>query len=141
MAIKTVTSMSFADAFFRDALPSVLVALGITFSAQVYFGGLFLAMAGAIVARNMQPLQDKREWWTTLLTAWLAATIMSEIVHYYFEWFPVQLAMAAAGFGSRYLARMALAAFGMIQDRSDTIFDRLLDKFLPAVSKREDDEE
>lgn len=115
----------------KDWMILALAGIGINFPPHHYFGGLFLALAGAALARKFQPEQDNREWWVVVLGAFIAATIAAEVAQWQGVLVPVQIIMASAGFLSRYLTRFVLAMAGMVQDRTDTIFDRLLDRILP----------
>lgn len=115
----------------KDWLTLALAGIGISFPAHHFLGGLFLAFAGAALAAKMQPEQDRRELWLVMLGAFFAATLMAQIVQSWRPSFPPQIVMAGGGFASRYLIRAVLAMAGMIEERTDTIFDRLLDRWFP----------
>lgn len=115
----------------KDWLMWALAGIGVSFPPHHYLGGLFLAAAGAAVATKMQPDQDKRELWLVMLTAWVVATVAAVLLSVYKPGFPPQIAMAATGFFSRFIARFFLALGGVLEARTDTIFDRVLDRVLP----------
>ena len=116
----------------KDWLVLMLAGIGISFPPHHYVGGLLLAMAGAAVAAHMQPEQDRREMWLVIVTAWLVATIVAAVMVSRQPEFPPQIAMAVSGFLSRYIARFALAMAGMVEQRTNTIFDRILERFFPG---------
>ena len=115
----------------KDWLTLALAGIGVSFPAHHFVGGMFLAFAGAALAARMQPEQDKRELWIVVLGAFFAATILAQAAHSWRPDFPPQIVMAGGGFASRYLIRAALAMAGMIEARTDTLFDRILDRWLP----------
>jgi hypothetical protein len=127
----------------RDIVAVFLAGLGVTFSGAEYVGGLLLAIAGALMASKLQPEQDKRELWVVVITAFMASHVAVLIVQgealpdgtYGPHLINPQLAMTAAGFFSRYMARFALRIGGMVESRADTIFDRTLERILPRQPK------
>jgi len=115
----------------KDWLTLALAGIGISFPAHHFLGGLFMAFAGAALAAKWQPEQDRRELWLVMLGAFFAATVMAQAVQAWRPAIPPQLVMAGAGFASRYLIRAVLAMAGMVEARTDTLFDRILDRWLP----------
>ncbi len=129
---KGLTKMNDAvHSTLKDWLVLALAGIGVQFPPHHYIGGLLLAMAGAAVATKFQPDEDRVELWTVIVTAWVIATIAAIGGKYYMPDFPPQVVMAAAGFFSRYIARLLLAMAGRVEAQTDTIFDRLLDRVLP----------
>lgn len=114
-----------------DGLVWLLAALGVTFSAHEYVGGLFFALAFAMLARHWWPEKDRREIWITLLAAFLVATAGAEIAAWYFDGdIHVQLIMAGLGLASRVIATMVMKVLRRVEDRSDEIADKVIDKGL-----------
>lgn len=122
----------------KDWLALGLAGLGVTFPPHHYIGGLLLALSGAAFAMKLQPEDQQVELWVTALGAWIVATLAAIAVFHWRPAFPPQIVMAAAGFLSRYAARFVLAMAGKLESRSDTLFDRILDRVLP-VRKPGDD--
>ena len=120
-----------AAALVKDWLTLALAGIGISFPAHHFIGGLFLALAGAALAARTQPEEDRRELWLVVLGAFFAATLAAQMIHYWQPNIPPQIVMAGAGFASRYLIRAALAMAGLIERKSDTLFDRFLDRWFP----------
>ena len=128
----------------QDWVILALAGLGISLAPHTFFGGLFLALAGAMIARHMMPEKDRAEIWWTLLGATVLAILTAEGI----SWlqttnrlsphFPVQMAMAAAGFGSRFIIRFALRLLTRVEQRGDAVTDRVIDHFLPDQKKDED---
>lgn len=121
----------------KDWLTLMLVGLGISFAPYEWLGGMFLALAAAAFAMRSDPEQDQRELWLVLLGAFLASHLAGMGAHWWMPEFPVQVAMAAAGFFSRRITRMTLRMAGMVEDRSDRVADHLIDRVLGA--SKEDD--
>lgn len=114
----------------RDWLTLAFTGLGISTAPHEYFGGLFLACAGAsIIARNRN---DPRKLWSVIGTAALSATIAaiygagieSAVV-------PPQIAMLLAGVGSGVAINLVIIILGRIEERSGEIADKAIDHFLP----------
>lgn len=115
----------------KDWLTLLLAGLGISFAPHEWIGGMFLALAGAAFAMRTDPEQDQRELWLVLLGAFLASHIAAIAANAYIPEFPIQIVMAATGFFSRRLTRFALRLAGMVEDRSDKIADRVIDRVFP----------
>lgn len=119
-----------------DWLVLLLAGLGISLAPHVYAGGMFMALAAAALARRLEPETDRRELLVVLGTAFLLASMVASIFPSPLAWggmvIPVQVKMAVTGFLSRSIARLAMRLTGLIEARSDTIADRLLDRILPA---------
>lgn len=120
-----------AEEVVRHPLNLVLAGLGITFAPHEYLGGLFLALAGASIASSMNRDQDRRGFWLVMLTAIFVSHLAAMAAEAIWPGVPFQLVMSIAGFGSRYLVKIALRAFGLIEERSDKIADRIVDRVLP----------
>lgn len=132
----------------QDWLFLFLFGLGIKMLPTEFFGGLFLAMAASMVARNMMPEKDQREVWLVLFSAAVLATFTAMIL----SWlrsppmekippdFPIQIAMAATGFGSRYILHFTLRVMGRLETRAEDVADRALNRVLPGetADKKED---
>lgn len=123
--------------FFKDWLTLLLAGLGISLQTHEFFGGLFLALFAASMARKLSPEQDDRELIVVLGTAALAAIVTAEIISHWFPETAPQMFMAAAGFTSRYLARFFLRVAGMVEKRADEVTDRVIDKYLPGDDKED----
>lgn len=125
-----------AAAATKDWLTLLFGGLGISFAPHEWIGGMFLALAGASLARHMEPEADRRELWAVMVAAFLASHLAAlawlnwppawEAIHP-----PVQAVMAVAGFASRRLTRITLRVMGLIEDRSDAIAEKVLDRVLP----------
>lgn len=120
-----------------DFLTLTLAGIGISVAPNQFFGGLFLALAAAAYARRVSPEQDEREFWVVILGACLAAIIVAELHAAYWPAIPLQIAMATAGFLSRYVAQFVLRVAGLIEKKADRITDRVIDTVLPG--RRDDD--
>lgn len=117
----------------KDDIALLLLSIGIGFPMHQFFGGLFLALAGASFARRFKPEHGEREFWVMMLGAALFATVAGEIAHAWWPDFPVQIVMGAAGFFSRYLARFSLRAAGLLESKTDRIVNGALDRVLPTT--------
>lgn len=115
----------------RDWLTWFLAGLGITFAPHEWIGGLFLALAAATFSMRMDPERDQRELWVVLFGAFLASHLAALCAHVWFPDLPKQLVMVGAGFFSRHIARFGLRLGGLVEDRSDVLADRIVDKILP----------
>lgn len=122
----------------KDWLTLLFAGLGITFLPHDWIGGMFLALAGASLARAWEPEQDRRELWAVMVAAFLTSHIAGILAHRYIPDFPVQIVMAATGFLSRRVVRFLMRLVGLIEARSDTIADRLIDRVLPGNDKGDD---
>lgn len=116
----------------RDWLTLALAGLGISFATHEYFGGLFLALAGASFAARLKPERDTRELWVVMLGAFVVSHLAAIIGHIFAPQIPVQLVMGISGFLSRYIARTLLRMGGLIEAKSDRITDRIIDRVLPG---------
>ena len=116
---------------FKHPLNFILAGLGISFAPHEYLGGLLLALAGASIASSMNRDQDRSGFWLVMLMAIFVSHLAAMGAEAIWPSLPFQLVMAVAGFGSRYIVKVALRAFGLIEERSDKIADRLVDKILP----------
>jgi hypothetical protein len=62
-----------AAAATKDWLTLLFGGLGISFSPHEWIGGMFLALAGASLARHMEPEADRRELWAVMVAAFLVS--------------------------------------------------------------------
>ncbi|MGR3315370.1 hypothetical protein [Roseovarius indicus] len=120
-----------AEAIVRDPLTLILTGLGISFAPHEYLGGLFLALAGASIASAMNRDQDRRRFWLVMLTAVFISHLAAMGAESIWPELPFQLVMALAGFGSRYLVKMMLRVFGILEERADKVADKIVDRVLP----------
>lgn len=122
----------------RDWIALALFGLGVNFATHLYIGGLFFALAFASLARRFWPEDEPVELWWTLVLAAALSTLAAALAHWYWPDIgpPVipQAVMAATGYFSRHLARASLRIAGRIEGSSNTITDRLLDRWLPPRS-------
>lgn len=125
-----------AEAVVRDPIALILTGLGISFAPHEYIGGLFLALAGASIASAMNRDQDRRRFWLIMLTAVFISHLAAMGAESIYPALPFQLVMSLAGFGSRYLVKMMLRVFGTLEERSDKIADRIVDRVLPDDEAR-----
>lgn len=114
----------------------MLAGLGLSISGAEYLSGICLALALAAIARKYDPLKGRRLSFSTAVTAAVVATVTAMVVEHYFPDFPVQLAMAAAGFFSRNLVSMASRLGSRVEERQDDLLDRVVDKVLPGDDKK-----
>ncbi len=116
----------------KDYVTLTLLGLGVTFAMHEWLGGMLLALAGAAYAMNSDPERDTRELLGVMVGAFLCAHLISLCVNLYFPEFPIQLAMAMAGFFSRRLIGAAFRVSGMVEKKSEKVADRLIDRVLPS---------
>ena len=114
----------------KDWLTLFLTGLGISFAPYEWIGGMFLALAGAAFAMRSDPERDQRELWLVLLGAFLASHLAAMASHAWYPAFPVQVTMCVTGFLSRRLTSFTLKFAGIIEDKSDKIADKVIDKFI-----------
>jgi O-antigen/teichoic acid export membrane protein len=124
-----------AEAIVRDPLTLILTGLGISFAPHEYLGGLFLALAGASIASAMNRDQDRRRFWLVMLTAVFISHLAAMGAESIWPELPFQLVMALAGFGSRYLVKMMLRVFGILEERADKVADKIVARVLPDDRK------
>lgn len=118
-----------ATHYVRDWISLALGGLGVSVLPHEYFGGLFLALAAAsVMARHRR---DPRKIWLTAGTAALIATLVSIV--WPDSWnIPVQIAMAASGFGSKPIVNFLSKSLDRVEARADDITDKIIDKVLPS---------
>lgn len=116
-----------------DGLAWLLLALGVSVPAHAYLGGLFFAVAFAMLMRHWWPEQNKREIWATVLMAFLVSTIAAEIYGAYSvtKPIPVQAIMAAAGAASKVVISIIARGLARAEARSNDIADAAIDRVLP----------
>ena len=115
----------------KDWLTLALAGLGITFAPHEWIGGLFLALAGASLARHMEPEQDRRELWAVMVAAFLASHLAALLAQVWIPAWPVQIVMLGTGFFSRRVTRFALRVAGLVEERGDDLADKIVDRFIP----------
>jgi cell division protein FtsW (lipid II flippase) len=124
----------------------VLLGLGVKMAPHEFWSGVLLAMAAAMVARKMSPERDQREVWLVLISAVVLAIFTAMLASYLRSPehgtlppdFPIQMAMAASGFFSRFVMGLALRMAGRVETKTDDITDRVVDRFLPPGDKEDD---
>lgn len=124
----------------------VLLGLGVKMAPHEFWSGVLLAMAAAMVARKMSPERDQREVWLVLISAVVLAIFAAMLASYLRSPehgtlppdFPIQMAMAASGFFSRFVMGLALRMAGRVETKTDDITDRVVDRFLPPGDKEDD---
>jgi len=133
------------DAFIgtlRDWFSLFLLSIGVQFSANEYLGGLFMALAGAAIARAWEkelarkkncelPQESKSALLLVAATAFFVSTLVSVAVHSHFPGWSAPMVMAAAGFASRRIVYGALNVVDGVASRGDSIAQRIINKFLP----------
>ncbi len=135
---KGPTMQDRVDAFARDWLTLALAALGVNFHAHEWLGGMLLALAMASLARHLEPERDRRELYLVFLTAFLVAHLTAVLwVSLAPEtWtIPKQIPMALSGFASRRIVGIALRIITRIEDRTEDLVDRGIDRVLPTEKK------
>lgn len=128
--MKAQVTQSATDSL-NDWLAFALAGLGITFAPHAYVGGLFLAGAGALIARHWAPGVEKKSVLMVLLAAFFTSTVLAAVSDIYIPHVPHQIVMAATGFASTFLVRFALQVAGKIETRADTIAAKVVDKVFP----------
>lgn len=121
----------------KDWLTLMLAGLGITFAPHEWIGGLFLALAGASLARHIEPEQDRRELWAVMVAAFIASHAAAIGAQRWMPGIPVQLVMLGTGFFSRRLTRFALRLAGLVEARGDQIAGRIANRILPPDQKED----
>lgn len=116
----------------KDWLSLALAGLGITFApAHEWLGGMLLGLAMAGLASKLQPEKDRMELFWVMLSGFLTSHLAALAAQVWLPAAPIQLAMMAGGFGSRFLTRFALKALGVLEGRAGRIVDGAIDKVLP----------
>jgi hypothetical protein len=129
----------------QDWMVLALAGLGITLAPHEFWGGLFMAMSAAMIARYMAPEKDQREVWLVLISAAVLAVFTAAVANYLRDPahaklppdFPIQIAMAVVGFFSRFVISLALRMAGRVEHKADDLTDRVVDRFLPASQDKE----
>lgn len=123
------------EAVARDPLSLALAGVGISLAPHEYIGGIVMSLAGASIASAMNRDEDRRSFWLVMLMAIFVSHLAAISAAYFFPTLKAQFVMAVAGFGSRYIVRIALRVFGLLEDRSDRIADKIVDRVLPGDDK------
>lgn len=116
----------------KDFVTWLFLGLGVTFAAQAWVGGMFLALAGATFAIKAQPERARVELWAVLGGAFIVAHVAAMLSFRLWPDWPVQIVMAGAGFFSRYIIRFMLRVAGIVEGKADQIVDRTIDRVLPG---------
>lgn len=116
----------------KDWLTLLFAGLGITFAPHEWIGGMFLALAGASLARHIDPEHDRRELWAVMVAAFLSSHLAALAAQEWAPTWPLQIVMMATGFFSRRFTRFALRFAGLIETRGDKIADKVVDRFVPS---------
>lgn len=115
----------------KQPLNLIFTGLGITFAPHAYLGGLFLALAGASIASSFNEKQDRKGFWIVMLTAIFVSHLAAMVAGNFWPSVAPQFVMAAAGFASRFIVKIAIRSLGIVEERSDKVADKIVDKFLP----------
>ena len=135
-------TLEFLGSILRDATSLVLLGLGITFAPHIYLGGLFLALAGAAVARAWEkdqaaraghplPREPNMKLTLVIITAFFISTLSAITVHYFWPKWSIQVVMAASGFASRWLVVLMINTLFSLSKKGDSLASRILNKILP----------
>ena len=135
-------TLEFLGSILRDATSLVLLGLGITFAPHIYLGGLFLALAGAAVARAWEkdqaakaghplPREPNMKLTLVIITAFFISTLSAITVHYFWPEWSIQVVMAASGFASRWLVVLMINTLFSLSKKGDSLASRILNKILP----------
>ena len=123
----------------KDWVSLALAGLGITVApVHAWLGGMFLGLASAGIASKLQPEADRIELFWVMLSGFLTSHLAALAAQVWLPSIPIQLAMMAGGFGSRFMTRFALKSLGIVEGRAGRIVDGAIDKVLPG-SGRDDD--
>ena len=134
--------LEFVGSVFRDAISLILLGLGISFAPHMYIGGLFLALAGAAVARAWEkdlalkagtplPREGNLKLTLVILSAFFVSTLTATAVHAFWPDWSVQLVMAVSGFASRWIVALAIHTLIGLSGKGSTLADRLVNKYFP----------
>ena len=135
-------TLEFLGSILRDATSLVLLGLGITFAPHIYLGGLFLALAGAAVARAWEkdqaakaghplPREPNMKLTLVIVTAFFISTLSAITVHHFWPEWSIQVVMAASGFASRWLVVLMINTLFSLSKKGDSLASRILNKILP----------
>lgn len=113
-------------ATLKDWLPWLFAGFGISLAINEFLGGMALAVAGALIARQRGGAPANGHMWLSILTAFFAATIVAGM---YDESWPLHVApaMGLVGLGSRILVGVVLSTFTSLGNRTDEVAGRLID--------------
>lgn len=131
--------MDSITAVLKDWVSLILLSLGITFAPHMYWGGLFLALAGAAVARAYEREQARKlghelereptsVFWMVVTTTVFVSTLVAIFVNSYFPTWSVQAVMAISGFASRKIIVLLMTVTSNIARRGDQIADKVINK-------------
>lgn len=137
-----VKTLEFVGSVVRDAFSLILLGLGISFAPHMYIGGLFLALAGAAIARAWEkdtavraglpvPREGNLKLTLVILTAFFVSTLTATGVHAFWPDWSVQLVMAASGFASRWIVGLAIHTLIVLSGKGGTLADRLVNRYFP----------
>lgn len=126
-------------AVLKDWISLVLLGIGITFAPYTYFGGLFLAFAGAAISRAWEkeraermgvPMSDESgvRFWVTVGTAFFVSTLVSIMINEHYPGWSMQFCMGLAGFASRKIINLLLDISSALARRGDLIADKMINR-------------
>lgn len=132
--------LEFVGSAVRDTFSLILLGLGISFAPHVYVGGLFLALAGAAIARAYEkdqaaqaglpiPREGNMKLVLVVITAFFVSTLTASVVHTFWSNWSVQLVMAVSGFASRWIVITAINVLIHLSRRGNHIADRLVNRY------------
>lgn len=119
----------------QDWVSLALAGLGLSLAPYEFFGGLFLSLAVASMLSGRR--RHDREFWPSLLSATVFATLTALAWDQLGLGLPVQIGMAAAGVLSRPAAAFLVRLQDQIEARSSEIADRAIDKVLDRAEGRD----
>lgn len=119
--------MDFIYKHFNDGFVVILAGLGVTIAPNVFLGGLFWAIGGAMILREYSPALRQTPRKLTIITASFLAVLAAIGLHQYYPSFPISLGMA--GFG--ILAVPLVKRFAARQTEiADAVIDKISSKKL-----------
>lgn len=120
--------MEFLYKIFNEGGGLVLAGLGVTIAPNVFLGGLFWAIGGAMLLRSFSKPLREVSLQHTIITAAFLAVLTAIAIHQYFPDFPISLAMAIAGVIAVPLVKRFAA-------RHTEIADAVIDKAAGKIRK------
>ena len=130
----------------KDWSSLLLIALGINFGGSAFWGGLFLALAGAAISRAWEretsiragkelPRESYARLFLVAATAFFVSVIVAIVAYAHAPNWSVQVCMAAGGFASRRIVYFVLSVLEHLGRRGDSVAQRILDKYFPKSPK------
>ena len=126
----------------KDWFSLFLLGIGVQFSTTEYLGGLFMALAGAAIARAWEkemarkvggelPPERNATLFLVAVTAFFVSTMTSILVYAHSPNWSAPMVMAISGFASRRIVYTCLSFVEGVANRGDSIAQRVINKFLP----------